>query len=205
MNSQEGLSRPARTCISRAKAALAAGAVAFVSLACSKNTGEAVGPDEQTALQMLMPAAVKIQPFTQATSFDDDGIPDGIELMVQPVDRIGDPVKVVGRFTFELWTFRAASADRKGRQLQFWEVVLDSDKDQQRFWDRTAMMYIFNLDVVPGAIPAGEDTGPIIPGKLVVVAAYHTPSGEHLIDEFDLDVRDEFRALPDRVRSEAGG
>lgn len=205
MNPQKGSSRSESTFISGASATLVVGALAFLPLACTKNAGEAVGPDEQEALQMLMPSAVRIQPFTQATSFDDDGVPDGIELMVQPLDRIGDPVKVVGRFTFELWTYRAASADRKGRQLQFWEVVLDSDKDQQRFWDRTAMMYVFNLDVVPGAIPPGEDTGPVVPGKLVVVAAYHTPSGEHLIDEFDLDVRDEFRALPDRVRGQAGG
>jgi hypothetical protein len=202
---QSAETRFSRTFVRRALATLAAGALLPGPLACSTNSNGSVGPDEQTALHMLMPAAVKIQPFTQATSFDDDGIPDGIELMVQPVDRIGDPVKVVGRFTFELWTYRAASADRKGRQLQFWEVVLDSDKDQQRFWDRTAMMYVFNLDVVPGAVPPGEDTGPIVPGKLVVVAAYHTPSGEHLVDEFDLDVRDEFRALPDRVRSQAGG
>lgn len=190
--------------LKRPVAVLCAAAVFVPAVACSMRSGDSASPDEQKALQMLLPANVKIQPFTQVTSFDADGIPDGIELMVQPVDRIGDPVKVVGRFTFELWTFRAASSDRKGRQLQFWEVVLDSEKDQSRFWDRTAMMYIFNLDVVPGAVPAGEDTGPIVPGKLVVVATYHTPSGEHLTDEFFLDVRDDYRALPDQVREQRG-
>lgn len=198
------LRRPQITSVGR-RTALAVGAVAMTTLACSNQSGGSVTPDEQSALQMLMPAAIKIQPFTQVTSFDNDGIPDGIELMVQPVDRTGDPVKVVGKFTFELWTFRAASGERKGRQLQFWEVVLDGEKDQARFWERTAMMYNFNLDVVPGAIPAGQDTGPAVPGKFVVVATYHTPSGTHLTDEFTLDVTDEYRALPGNVRGQARG
>lgn len=155
-------------------------------------------------LRMLLPAKVKIQPFTQVTSFDDDGIPDGLEVLIQPTDQLGDPVKVAGRFTFELWSYRAATAARKGQQLQFWEVLLDSNRDQQRYWDRTSQMYVFNLNVVPGTVPKDRAVGPTLPGKLVLVARYHTPDGQHLVDEHTLDVREDLQQMRRSMGHNAG-
>jgi len=180
---------------------LAAGlAIGTVALGCNqrnRTTTEAT-PDQLTALGMLMPTSVKIQPFTQVKSFDRDPVPDGIEVLVQPLDRLGDPVKVVGRFTFELWTYRPASTDRKDRQIQFWEVVLDDNRDQKRFWDRTAQMYVFPLEVVPGVVPVEE--GSLGSGRFVLLAAYHTPEGSHLQDEFHINVREDFRNLSPWLR-----
>lgn len=190
------LGPPAR----RAAGTIALSACLCAGAACqwrAKQVAE-MTPDQLSALHMLMPASVKIQPFTQIKSFDQDGIPDGIEVLIQPTDRLGDPVKVVGRFSFELYSHRRASADPKGEQLQFWEVTLDNDRDQRRFWDRTAQMYVFPLEVVPDAVVADK---PALSGKFVLVATYHTPDGVHLSDELVLSVRQAARDLARRFRA----
>jgi hypothetical protein len=128
-------------------------------------------------IALLMPQSVKIQPFTKPKSFDKDAIPDGIEVLVQPLDKFNDPVKAVGAMQFELFRYQPASGQSKGERIQFWEVLIDSEDQIDQFWDRTAQMYLFKLavDEIAG-LPVGV--------KYVLTVRYNSPQGEHLEDEY---------------------
>lgn len=156
--------------------ALAAGLSVFFG--CSRAT-EMSTMDAESAemIALLMPQSVKIQPFTKPKSFDKDNIPDGIEVLVQPLDEFNDPVKAVGTMQFELYRHRPASGQIKGERIQFWEVPITSAKHIRQFWDRTAQMYLFKLavDEIAG-LPVGV--------KYVLTVRYNSPQGEHLEDEY---------------------
>ena len=62
-------------------------------------------------LGMLLPAKIDILPFTKPRSWDDDPVPDGIEVVLRPLDSFGDQTKAVGCFRFELYTFQKASSE----------------------------------------------------------------------------------------------
>jgi len=146
---------------------------------CSTRTGEMAMTDTESGqmIALLMPQSVKIQPFTKPKSFDKDNIPDGIEVLVQPLDKFDDPVKAVGIMQFELYSYRQASGQPKGERIQFWEVPIASAQQVRQFWDRTAQMYLFKLAVDEiGSLPPGQ--------KYVLTVRYNSPQGEHLEDEY---------------------
>lgn len=130
---------------------------------------------------MLMPRRLEIQPFTKIKSFDDDRVPDGIELVLRFTDQFGDPVKAVGHMYFELYTFKNASGERKGDRLEFWDRTIADAKDVRLYWSRTAQMYEFPLAWTQG-LPS--TTG----RKLILTATYRAPWGETLEDEYVLEL-----------------
>jgi len=132
---------------------------------------------QEEAVKMLLPERIKIEPFTCVKSFDRDEIPDGIDVRLRPLDRFGDPIKIVGTLQFELYSYRKASADRKGKQLQFWQVSLRSPKQQRRYWDATSQMYEFPL-LWEGSPPSTD--------KCVLLVTYQSPWDERLEDEYVL-------------------
>ena len=139
---------------------------------------------------LMLPYELKIQPFTKVKSFNEDDIPDGILAVVRPLDRFGDPVKAVGLFYFELWTYVNASGERKGERLGYWERTIGSAEEVRLYWTR-AQMYEFQL-----AWTAGADL--IRPGrKYVLTATYRPPWDETIQDEYVLD-------FPAPVESVAG-
>ena len=128
-------------------------------------------------LAMLMPTRIEIvEPFTRVKSFDDDAVPDGIEVLIQAVNALDNPgVMVVGSLHLELYEYVPASADRKGRQLARWNVDLTTTKSQRTHWNRLTQMYEFRLGVDPTQISAR--------GDYILVVTYSSPLGDHLTDE----------------------
>jgi hypothetical protein len=139
--------------------------------------------DEATRRQigLLMPSRINIVgPFTRFRSFDDDEVPDGVELLLQPVNSFGDPVNIAGTVIAELYEFRQASGDPKGTKLEQWDIPLTSEKDQRTHWNRTTTMYEFQLQLNPAAIPPNH--------KYVLAVTYNTPLDEHMTDEYVMEV-----------------
>ena len=84
--------------------------------------------------------------FSKVTDWTGDGVPDGIEAVVEMQDQFGDPTKASGRVIFELHTYRPMSPDPRGQRLVApWEGRLDSIEDQRSRWNRVNRAYIFQL------------------------------------------------------------
>lgn len=144
-------------------------------------------------------AAEKIEivaPFTKPASFDDDPVPDGISVVLSAVDKQGERIKITGRIVFELYTYRPASADPKGQQLQTWQLELAGDRDQRTYWNHTTRMYDFPLQVKLDTWPGGS--------KFVLLARYNNPWNEHLQDQAILDLAGMVSELKERVRGSDG-
>ena len=83
--------------------------------------------------------------FTKPKSFTGGALPEGLEVLLQTTDPMGDKVKVWGTFRFELYRYRDASGDRHGELVQHWTQSIGSFDDQARFWDRFTQTYRFQL------------------------------------------------------------
>jgi hypothetical protein len=149
--------------------------------ACSCTDGFRWGgggrPVDTEAMAMLLPTKIKIHSFTKIKPLFGSSLPNGIEVWLEPLDRFNDVVKIVGELHFELYTYRQASANRKGEQIEFWQVRIGSPGEQQRYWDRVARMYQF---------PLGWDYAPPPGKKYVLLVTYLSPSDERLTDELEL-------------------
>ena len=134
-------------------------------------------------LALLMPTRIEIvEPFTRVKSFDDDNIPDGIELLLQAVNSLDNPgLMIVGDLNVELYEYVPASADHKGRLLENWPIELSTDEHQRTYWNRLTQMYEFRLGVDPTGAPAG--------GRHVLAVTYNSPLGDHLTDEAVIEYR----------------
>lgn len=133
-------------------------------------------PERVEMLSLMLPAEIKVQPFTKIKSFNDDDIPDGILAIVRPVDRFGDPVKAVGLFYFELYSYQEASGQHKGERLEFWEKTIDSADEVRLHWTR-AQMYEFQLAWTKGAGAIQPDR------KYLLAVTYRTPWDTTIQDE----------------------
>lgn len=140
-------------------------------------------------LRLMLPNKIEIQPFTSVRSFDDDETPDGILLVLRPVDGFGDPVKAAGHFYFELWTRQMASGEPKGERLAFWERSITNESDMRLYWTH-AQMFEFQLAWT------GQGLGQIQPGRTFVLrAVWRTPWDETVTDEYELGFNLPFTAL----------
>ena len=149
---------------------------------CSCNDGAGWGmgrdrPVDPDAMAMLLPTEIKIHSFTRVKALFGSTLPNGIEVCLEPLDRFGDVVKIVGEVYFELYSYKPASADRKGEQIEFWQVRIGTPSEQQQYWDRVARMYEF---------PLGWDYAPPPGRKYILMVTYVSPTGERLSDEYEL-------------------
>ena len=158
--------------------AVVAGAVLFGPLGCASQKVDTANPATRQMISLLMPTEIIVEPFTGLKSFDDADLPDGIEVVMRPVDAFGDPVKIAGVLMVELYQFRPASGERKGRKIEQWDIELASTRDQCRYWNRVTQMYEIPLVLSPEALALGSG------GKFVVEVTYNTPLGEHMITEY---------------------
>ncbi len=90
---------------------------------------------------------MRVQPvFSQVRDWTGDGVPDGIEAVVEMQDQFGDPTKASGRIIFELYDYRPYNPDPRGQRVVApWEGRLDSIEDQRARWNRVNRAYIFQL------------------------------------------------------------
>jgi hypothetical protein len=153
-----------------------AACLAAAATGCASKTVDIDNPATRQMLTLLMPEKIIVEPFTGLKSFDDDDEPDGIEVVLRPVDSFGDPVKVAGVIRVELYEFRPASGIDKGSRIEMWNVNLDSQRDQAKLWNRFTQMYEIPLEIDLTNAPASE--------KFVLEVTYNTPLGEHMLTEY---------------------
>jgi len=143
------------------------------------------GPGQEAMISLLMPNRIDIvEPFTRVRDFDSDGSLDGIELLMQAVNLLGNPgLQIVGNVRIELYEFVEASAEPKGARIDHWAADLSSVELQQKHWNQLTQMYEFRLEVDPAVLPRNR--------KFVLAVTYDTPQGVHLTDEcfLEYDVR----------------
>jgi hypothetical protein len=155
----------------------AVGAVLLGQVGCTLTDVDLGDSATRQMLSLLMPAEIIVEPFTGLKSFDDDDLPDGIEVVMRPVDAFGDPVKIAGHLIIEVHQFRPASGERQGRKIEQWDIELASTRDQQKYWNRVTQMYEIPLALGPEAMALGAGE------KFVIGITYNTPLGEHMITE----------------------
>jgi hypothetical protein len=149
---------------------------------------------QRDMLAMVLPAKIEVvAPFTRVGNFDGRPGPDGIELVLRAVNPLGDTgVMIVGDVRVELYEFIAASANRKGRRLEHWNVPLRKPDDQSRYWNRLTQMYEFRL---------GLNLEKLVPAeRYVVYVTYSSPLGEHITAEHVLDVAASEQLVPSMIR-----
>jgi hypothetical protein len=142
---------------------------------------------------LLAPATIEILPFSKPRSFDDDQIPDGIEVVLRPLDSFGDQTKAVGLFRFELYLFQKASAEPKGARIGFWEENLSTREAQLLHWDRITRTYRFRLSLAGQAIK---------PGKYVLETTYLAPTGQRLTDTYIIEATVPREQLKENIEKE---
>ena len=128
-------------------------------------------------LALLMPGRIEIvRPFTRIESFDDDDVPDGIELLLSAVNALDNPgLMIAGTLRAELYEYVPASGERKGRRLDHWNIDLTTEHNQRRFWNRLTQMYEFRLGVDLPNIAVAD--------QYVLAVTYTSPLGDHFADE----------------------
>lgn len=137
-------------------------------------SAEPVDPESMT---LLLPTKIKVHSFTKIKPLFGSPLPNGIEVWLEPRDRFGDVVKIVGDLRFELYRYKPASSDPKGEQIEFWEAQIATAKDQQQYWDKVARMYQF---------PLGWDYAPPAGKRYILLATYQPPAGERITDQYEL-------------------
>jgi hypothetical protein len=152
-------------------------AVTTLVMGCAAPPRTADGPAQREMLALLMPSRIEIvEPFTRVKSFDGDTTPDGIELLLQAVNSLGNPgLMIAGRMHVELFEQVSASAEQKGRRLEHWDIELATPQQQRTHWNTLTQMYEFRLGIDPARIPLAD--------KYVLAVGYTSPLGERLTDE----------------------
>jgi hypothetical protein len=104
--------------------------------------------------------------FTDFADFDGDGAVDGLNVFVELKDAFGDPVKVLGRFRIETFTYVSQAIDHRGGQVSNWVVNVFSTDDVRRYYHSTRG-FLFPLAF---AAPPEAD-------RLIVQVTYYLPDG----------------------------
>jgi len=154
-------------------------AAMFLAGGCSSGQDAVRADDPQISsmVQMMMPRKVEIQRYlTRPCAIPAGGSMNAVEVVLAAKDKLGDDVKCVGTFNFELFRHREASADRLGERIGFWSVVIDSEAALAQFWDRVTRFYNFKLELDEGTLAAGR----------YILSAQLTPAGgDRLFDEYE--------------------
>lgn len=172
---------------SSAVATAAGMAILAATIGCQTGSSVEMGNPQHAALvQMMMPRSIEIQrfltkptTFASAASLSDrtaDRPADGIEVVLAVNDQLGDEMKAVGSFFFELHKVRPASADRLGEQVDAWEVKVDSADALKRYWDRPSRWYRFPLQFHESRLP---------PGEYILDARYVSPWDDKLFSRYE--------------------
>ena len=95
----------------------------------------------------LGPVRIRIHPtFTQVKDWTGDGKPDGIEVVVELLDDLDDPVRASGTLTFELSKYMRGEPNSAGvRLVNPWIAPLVTRDAQLAHWSPALRAYTFQL------------------------------------------------------------
>jgi len=121
------------------------GVVLIALMAGCNCSGPAARTESEAA--MFAPVSMRIHPiFSSIKDFDGDGIPDGIEALIEFQDQFGDPTKACGTVIFELFGQRKYYPDpRADRLCNPWIGSLRTLQNQKERWNSTSRTYQFQL------------------------------------------------------------
>lgn len=156
---------------------------------------QAGGPTTDELVGYYSPTQIRLLPFTKIRSFDDDLVPDGVAVSLRPLDGAGDPVKAYGSFLFELYEYRQATADRRGRRLQAWRQTIHTLDEQRTFWERVTSTYEFQLSWEGEPLP--------IDRKYILAASFEAPGADRLFDDYVFEFRLPPQAVPNNASASA--
>lgn len=159
-----------------------AGVMLLLATGCSAPPKATSTATTDQMLTLLMPTRIEVvKPSTRVRSLSGSGKPEVLELLVRGYTLLENPgALLVGQVRVELFGYQPASANNKGPRITLWEVPLDTQEQQLRFWNPVIQMYEFQLGIEAGAIPPAE--------KYVLAVTYNTPLGQHLTDEIIFDL-----------------
>ncbi len=106
-------------------------------------------------LQLLLPKAIRVHPFTGTRTFDEAGGVKGIDVRVEALDAYGDATKAFGKFNFALYQYQANSPNPRGPRVATWEEDLMDPEKNLIHWDSITRAYAFKLQWYR-AIPVGQ-------------------------------------------------
>jgi hypothetical protein len=161
-----------------------------------KKNGPVPAGNCQEQYDLLLPDRIDILPFTKPKSWDNDQKPDGIEVVLRPLDSFGDQTKAIGLFRFELFLYKTASSDSRGPRIGFWEENLNSRDAQYKHWDRITRTYRFRL---------GWSGQQVRPGKYVLEVTYIAPSGQRLSDTYIMEARPSREQVKEKLEKQRQG
>jgi hypothetical protein len=96
--------------------------------------------------QLFGPVAMKLDTFSKVKDWDGDGLPNGIEALVEFDDRFGDRTKAAGTIMFELYDYRPYWPDPRGARLANpWTASLVTYDQQKAHWETASGAYMFRL------------------------------------------------------------
>lgn len=97
--------------------------------------------------ELFGPTAMRVHPiFSQVKDWTGDGLPDGLEVLVEFQDQFGDPTKAAGTVMFELYGYRQGNPEPRGARLANpWIGSIATAREQRMRWNRTSRTYTFQL------------------------------------------------------------
>ena len=143
---------------------------------CNGSRTEDPAVDEEA---LFGPAAMRIHPiFTDVKDWTGDDKADGVEVLVEFQDQFGDPTKAAGTLIFELYDYRIANPEPRGRRLvNPWIGSVVTLDEQRARWNRTSRTYTFQL-AYP-TIDAGK--------SYVLTATFNSSTGARFFDRAVLE------------------
>ncbi len=171
-----------------------------LSLSACRSPGPAIPDAQAEMLKTLMPETIQIvKPFTTWSDFDDDGVLDGVTVYVTPLNASGDAIHAAGSIFVEMYTFRNASGEHRGRRIGLWNFPLKTDKDQKQLWRRATQMYELPISIDRTGADGAANWELTPGGKYVLVVTHNSPLGERLSDEYVIDAPLVMKKLPGGV------
>jgi hypothetical protein len=170
-------------------------ALCLLAAGCQNDVAVDMQDERQAAfVKMLMPAQVEIKRSTkpddsqyvpgagvESLTFEGRGPAHGIEVMLEARDELGDPVKVLGAFNFELYEANAGPASAKaGERVALWSVDLTQESLRQ-YWERAPRLYKFPLQL--------DQPATLAPGHYLLEATYVSPWDKKLFATYQFTYR----------------
>ena len=141
---------------------------------CVPNLGPQPGAVPVPApINLQLPARIALHPFTGTRVFSEAGGITGVDVRIEARDHWDDATKAFGQFRFELYHFRATSADPRGDRVAVWNVDVLDPQANRRHWNNISKTYQFKLGWNE-PIPIGQ--------HFVLEAFFQSPFGPRLED-----------------------